>query len=669
MAAEDQIDNYGFLQFVNTNFTDLVSHYINMWAAFHQGFTAAAINICLWGGLAWVAVLTLKAPADKLKTAIGALSIVLLTGLLLQKGTYAVGPAGTQVGLASGAGWSVRIVGNVYQLFKSSIGAIAANDAMDLAIGNAFHVTNEETLAKFNKSPVRPLYEDYIKKCEPALTSLAGNSEDTRRLGQAIGLFGSAGINQAEVAKISKENYEKLMAGDKTAAMSLNRIVFGGSNPYGGYITAKQAKLLDEATKGQQLLAKIPLDANPFDGKSEGYRIPTTNYWQDQMFQKGQPGAPEYENVTDGENTMYIYSGYTQGTAVPQHQSSIFYPKNCLQMYMLVTKAVDNWTGAIKETVSVANRPAWMRDQLSTQTQMIRRINDKLEQERLMDKNGNVPTFSALHYKDQEVNWGFGDTANEIVNTFQALGAKWKEWFLKFYIPASINGCAMVAGLLVVLFPLICVFAVFISPAMLITYVKILVFLFTVPLLNSLVLTMSATLLALNEEVLNGLNAGDYTENFTVLISASTANYLIFMGLGVISLIIAKMLIWDDVKSLSAFNPGGAAAGAAMTGAAIVGTAVKVAGMLVSRGRMSPGSGGPSTPAAGGMQPPPFQSSVTGNPNTPRLPSSSSYTAAGNRLSGPRPPSGGNLPPGRNGGFPALPPPKTPPRGGPPKNS
>lgn len=665
MASE--FADYDFLQFVNSNFADLVSHYVNMWAAYHQTFTIAAINICLWGGLAWVAVLTLKAPADKLKTAIGAVGIVLLVGLLLQKGVYAVGPGGTQVGLASGAGWSVRLVGNIYQLFKSALDNVNTSSAVELAISNAFHVTDQATLAKFKDSPVRPMYEDYIKKCEPALTSLADNSRDTRRLGQAIGLFGSAGINQPGVAKLSVENYQKLVEGDKGAALSIGNL-FGVSTPglIMSYLNRKQLELQDEATRAQQLLAQIPPDENPFDGKSQGYLVPTTNFWKQQMFRKGASGEPEFEFVTEGTNAMYAYGGYTPNTSIPDHQKAMFYPKNCLQMYMMVTKAVDNWTNAIEEEVSPLSLPAWMKSQLSTQGEMIRRIRDKLEQEKLYDQNGsNMPTFSNIHYKQQETNWGFGDAANEAVNTFQNIGAKWKEFFLTYIIPPSINGCAMLAGVLVVLFPLICVFAVFISPAMLITYIKLLVFAFTVPLLNNLVLTMSATLLAMNDEVLYGLNAGDYSENFTVLISAASAQYIIFFALGAVELIIAKMLIWDDVKGLSAFNPGGAAAGAAMTGAAIVGTAVKIAGMVASRGKI--GSVSPPSSPAAPPNPGPFHSTMTGNPNTPRLPSSSSYSAAGARLAGPPPPA--LPPPGKGGPFPALPAPPKPPSGSSPKKS
>lgn len=689
MAASDAIPNYDFLQFVNSNFADLVSHYVNMWQGYHQTFAAAAISLCLIGGLVWVAVVAFKAPKDKLQAALGVFAVVIFTGLLLQKGQYAIGPGGTQVGLTTGAGWSIKIVGNVYQLFKSALDRTNSNAALELAINNAFHVTDQNTLSKFLDSPVRPMYEDYIAKCQPALSALAGESADTRKLGQAVGLYGSAGINQAEVAKLSKETYEKLVSGDKTAAMSLNALFFGstGIDFLSSYMTNKEREVKDDATRAQQMLAKIPADANPFDGTSNGYMVPTENFWLQHMFKKGTDGEPEFESISTGDNDMYRYGGYSKGSEVPAHQANLFYPKDCLQMYMLVTQSVENWTQAISREVPVSKRPAWMRDQLSTQTQMIKRVGDKLEQEKAYKAaNPNMPTFSGVRYREQGADWGFGVTADEIMSSLQAIGSKFKQWMLTFKIPAMINGCAMLAGLLVVLFPLICVFSVFIKPAYLVTYFKLLVFTFTVPLINNMVLTMSATLLALNEEVLNGLNSGDYSENFTVLISASSAQYIIFMALTTIEIIIAKMLIWDDVKGLSGFNPGGAATGAALTGAAVVGTAMKFASMaLGGPGRIagalrgsggtagSPGAGGPGTPR--GLSGSYGQANVNVNYSPPAS-GSNSYASAGSRLSNasrpPTPPTGGTTggpkgkPPGS--GTTRTPNPKQPPPKGPPQS-
>lgn len=612
-TTETEVPNYDFLQFINSNFADLVSHYVNMWASYHQAFSHAAMGICLWGGLAWVGVLTVKAPADKLKTAASAFGVVMLTAMLLQPGTYSVGPAGTSVGLSAGAGWSIRLVGNIYQLFKSALDSVNQNSAMALAINNAFHVTDEATLAKFKNSPVQQMYQDYIEKCQSAVQSMAGQTADTRKLGQSVGLFGSSGVNQPEVAAISEETYNKLIAGDKNAGVSMSGLFYGagidGSDIMGAYMAAKTQQVQDDATKAQQMLLSIPTDLNPFDGKSPngGYVIPTKNYWLQNMFKKGQEGVDEYEKITDGGNSIYKNGALTEGSSVPEDQNTRFYPQNCLQMYMMVSKAVSNWTAAMSEEVPLTQKSAWMRDGLSAQTEMIKRAEAKIEQDKLYGKDGPMQTYSNMHYDKQAFNWGFGVTANEIMDTIQTIGMKFKQWMLTFKIPTMINGCAMLAGVLVVLFPLICVFAVFMNPSMLISYIKILAFAFTIPLINNLMLTMAATLLALNAEVLNGLNSGDYSDNFTVLISASSAQYIIFMALTTVEIIIAKMLIWDDVKGLSGFNPGSAATGMAATGGAVVGAAIKMASGVMglvsgAAGKLASGAAGslPKSPSPGG---------------------------------------------------------------------
>jgi hypothetical protein len=135
--------------------------------------------------------------------------------------------------------------------------------------------------------------------------------------------------------------------------------------------------------------------------------------------------------------------------------------------------------------------------------------------------------------------------------------------------------------------------AVFISPRILISFVKLMTFGFLVPFTNDVCLSMAALLLAVNNELLIGYNAGNFTKNDTLLISAGTAQYIIFVAICAIELIFAKMLIWDDVKSISSFNPGQGAVGLAATGTAIIGAGIKLGSMALG--------GGKAVLAAGGM--------------------------------------------------------------------
>jgi len=661
MAADTEISNYGYLQIVNSNFGDLVSHYINMWQAYNQSFTQIAMFLCLWGGLAWVSVLTLKAPVDRLKTASSAAGVVLLVGMLLQPGNYNVGPAGGSVGLSAGAGWSLRIIGNIYQLFKSALDSVNKDTAMDMAFENAYHVTDEGTLSKFNKSPVREMYEDYINKCQPALTATAGTQPDTRALGKYVGLFGSSGINPVEVTQMSEQTYQDIMNGTKTNSQALQ--LYFGLNLWKGFQIAKSnADVADNVDKARAMLGAIPEDANPFKGAKKYYLMPSEEYWVRQNFpKKATEGKPEFDKYTSGKNgDMYKNPELADNSTVSTEQELRFYPKNCLQMYGMVHQAVANWTNAIAKEVPNAKQSAYMRDGLEAQDMMIKNIQMQAEAKEKGD-NLPIPLFGG-----DSVGWTPKDTANAIMTKIQEVGKVFREWMLTFKIPTMINGCAMLVGILVVLFPVICVFGVFVNPSILISYVKLICFGFMVPLINNLCLTMAATLLAMNGELMTGLTAGNFGENNTLLISASNAQYIIFMALTAVEIVIAKMLIWDDVKGLSGFNPAGAATGMAATGAAVVGTAIKIGtmamGLMKGPGKIlghaakvrnaTPGIGGGS----GGAY-----SSSSINVRLPS-PSSASYSSTGSKLS--RSPKPLALPPpssGPNGPGPKPSGPNTPP--------
>ncbi|MBM5458778.1 hypothetical protein H8F21_14515 [Pseudomonas sp. P66] len=670
MATESDVPNYDYLQIVNSNFGELVSHYINMWQAYNQSFTQAAMNLCLWGGLAWVSLLTMKAPVDRLKTAASAAGVVLLVAMLLQPGNYNIGPAGGSVGLSAGAGWSVQLIGNIYQLFKSALDSVNRETAMELAFENAYHVTDEGTLRKFNDSPVREMYEDYITQCQSALASTAGTEPDTRALGKFVGLFGSTGINQIEVNQITKDSYEAIKAGGPANSKALSMYV--GGNIWNGYqMLKKDYEVAGNVDKARTMLGRIPEDANPFRDGTKSYLMPSEEYWVRQYFpDKKNEGRLEFEKATENDNNkMYRNPTLTDTSPITPEQEVRFYPKDCLQMYGMVHKAVANWTNAVSREIPTAKRSAFMRDGIHAQELMIKNIENLAEQRKLDKENPSaIPLFGSETRSGQAFNWGVDDTAKSLMTKIQDIGMWFKQWMLTFKIPTMINGCAMLAGILVVLFPVICVFAVFVNPSILISYVKILAFSFMIPLINNLCLTMAATLLAMNSELMTGLTAGNFSENYPLLISASSAQYIIFMALTAVEIIIAKMLIWDDVKGLSGFNPGGAATGMAATGGAVVGTAIKIGSKALSMLRGPAklvGAAGKAANAAkgvggggGGGLGGPYSTGGMNVRFTPPAPSKSSYSAAGSQLSRSPTPTKPAQPSGPSG--PTTPPAPTP---------
>ncbi|MHC5194949.1 proline-rich domain-containing protein [Pseudomonas frederiksbergensis] len=589
---ETGIANYDFLKLVDGYYLDIVSHYVNIWQAYHQVFTKVAMDLVMYGGIAWVGVLALKAPVDKLRTAAGAMTIVLLTGMLLQPGNYKVGPAQSQVGLAAGAGYSLSIIGSIYALFKSALDSVNKEGANALAFNNAYHVTNAATVDRYANSPLAPMMSDYISRCQNAIESSGTATEETRKTGWAVGLFGSSGIGQSEAQfTMSKEMLEAIKNKDKDLTKYMSSSV-----PFTMYdesmtVANSENKIQDGIAKGITMLNSIPDDANPyFSGQypAGGYKLPTQAYWQTLLGGKG--SGPEMEDAVSGAlGNAYQSSAYDSagGPPVPADQRQSFYPKNCAQMYLLVAKGVENYNAAAAAVGMGGQKTALMRDGMSAQTMLIQQINAKIAQDKLKSTSlQNMRPYANQLYPGQETPSLLSAVADSTMTGMQDIGMKFREWMLKFKIPAMINGCAMLAGILIVLFPLICVFAVFISPNILISYVKLLVFAFTVPFINDMCLTMASSLLAMNGELMEGYNAGNYTENWALLISAASAQYIIFIALTAVEIIIAKMLIWDDVKGLSGFNPGGAATGMAATGLAISGAVLKAASMAIGGGKM-----------------------------------------------------------------------------------
>lgn len=572
------IDNYDFLKFVNANFLDSVGHYINMWNPYHQMFAMAASGIVTWGGLAWVAVMMLKAPADNLKTAVGALGVVALTLMLLSAGTFNIPGAGASLQLSNGAGWTVQIIGNFYQFFKKGIDAIKKDDAVQMAFDNAYHLTDQNTLKRFINSPMAPMYQDYIEKCQPAFTAAAGSRGEALSSGRYVGLFGSGGIGQAEVA-IKKSNgfVDALSGADPTADKVVQT---SWLSPDGGF------KVSEGVAKGLKILQSIPTELNPFDGQTvppSGYQIPTKAYWDAKMFDKTS-SEPAFYDVTETPDN-YLNTAYKDGEAPAVTDKTRAYPKNCADLYKMVDMGQRAWTASVDANLRVGQATAAARDGRDASMMLYRDTAQRLAQQGKLEQTSlaALAGYNGAKLFDHGaggnlVGAGF-DTA---FTQLQDIGRWFQEKMLKYKIPMMITCCAMMAAFLVVWFPIIMIMAVFISPKLMMTFVKLMTFAFIVPLINDACLTMSATLLAVNGELMEGYNAGNFTQNDPAVLSAATAQYVVFIALTVVEVMFAKMLIWDDVKGLSGFNPGGAATSLAAAGGKIVGAAMKLGSKIAA---------------------------------------------------------------------------------------
>lgn len=591
-----EIASYDFLKLVNQHFGELAGHYINMFQSYHAAFAVTALNIVLMGGAAWVLALMVKAPADKMRTAGGALAVVTLSAILLADDVFTIPGAYNDVQLANGAGWSVQIIGNIYQLFKEGLDSVKDEDAFQIAFDNAYHITDEETLKRFIDSPMAEMYKDYINLCQPAFESIAGKNPEARAAGRFIGFYGSAGIGQAEVQWDNANSLiEKATGKDPNMNKLVNSTVW--FNRDGG------DKIREGVEAGVALLKAIPEEQNPFDGRTvpfTGYKIPTKEYWAQEIFEKNIGTSEIYYDASDVEGMSYRNTVYSEDSDSSNYMDpAAAYPKNCYDLYRMVDQGQRTWQAAISENTRIGQATALGRDGRDATTMMYTDIQNKI---RAQDRTADTPlhtlaSYGAVNLLDHNGGMRLGEMLKDAsFTTFADIGSKFREWMLKYAIPMSINGCAMLVGLLVVMFPLVCVMAVFISPKILVSYIKLMAFAFLVPFTNDACLSMAATLLSVNGELIEGYNAGNFASNNTLLISAGTAQYVVFIAICAIEVIFAKMLIWDDVKGMSNFNPGGGALGLAATGAAVVGTVMKLAsfGRGAFAARASAGGGAPS---------------------------------------------------------------------------
>lgn len=571
------IENYDFLKFVNANFADSVGHYINMWNPYHQMFATAASGIVTYGGLAWVAVMMLKAPVDNLKTAIGAMGVVALTLMLLSAGTYNIPGAGASLQMSNGAGWTVEILGNIYKLFKSGLDKMKDDDAIQMAFDNAYHITDQNTLKRFIDSPMAPMYQDYIEKCQPAFAAAAGSKAEAVSSGRYVGFYGSGGIGQDEVT-IEKSNgfLDKLSGADPSADKIVqSSLLFNGGN-----------KVEKGVEKGLAILKSIPTEVNPFDGQTipaSGYQIPTKAYWDAQMFGKTSSEPVFYDVTATPDN--YLNSAYKDGEAPAETDKTRAYPKNCADLYKMVDMGQRAWTASVKDNLRIGQATAAARDGRDASMMLYRDTAERLAQQGKLDNTtlSALASYNGAKLYDHGAGGNLTGAAFDTAFTqLQDIGRWFQEKMLKYKIPMMITCCAMMAGFLVVWFPIIMIMAVFISPKIMMTFVKLMTFAFLVPLINDACLTMAATLLAVNGELMEGYNAGNFTQNDQAVLSAATAQYVVFIALTVVEIIFAKMLIWDDVKGLGGFNPGGAATSLAAAGGKIVGAAVKLGSTIAA---------------------------------------------------------------------------------------
>jgi hypothetical protein len=599
---EESIANVGMLKSLADSLIDVVTFYMATWAPYHTAFRAAAAGILIPAGMVWTAINTLKIPEGKGVTAFG--SLLLLSALvLLLSPTDKLGKlfpgAGTAPGIqyAEGAYWSFTIPKEVYGVFNSALKSVEKyNSGKDAALRIAYDMNTSKVASKWDNTPLQTLYTDYVSKCTVATMANANTEDNIRALGH-VGLHSGSGIGytsadrDAIVGALSKykeveENFYGENVGTFTSLL--------GYTPMG--ILYKKGSALSEAastalksneiegleSEGKNILSKIPEDSNPFNNIAttapSGYRVPTADYWRKKWALPTQGGADYFDgsSVDEGKfkNPEIVSSGTDERVQNPG-----FYPENCVEAYEMADLAVAEYRKALADLPEFKGAPADYTA-VATNAEMaeIQKYN-RLRANAMTSNREEVRLNSAAIRSPTNAEQKANDIALELYAKTQSMGAKISEWFLQVKMPFFISTLSMMCAGLLTAFPLVIIISVFMGHKILVSFAKMIVFCFLVILINQTFLSIGATLIAITKQMDLVYAIGNIArDNQGLEMSAATAEVAIFSAIFGIELIIGKMLIWDDVKGLSGFNPGAAGNAAFATGSA----ALKIAGSLAA---------------------------------------------------------------------------------------
>lgn len=589
---DESIANVGMLKSLADSFIDVVTFYMATWSPYHTAMRNAAAAILIPAGLVWTAINILKIPENKGTSAVG--SLILLSALvLLLSPTNKIGklfpgstPAAAGVQYAEGAYWSFTIPKEIYKVFNSALRSVEVNnEAKNSALRIAYDMNTSKVASKWNDTPLQALYTDYVSKCTAATMANAGTEDNVRALGH-VGLHSGSGIGYTQedrsaiasaLAKYS--SVEKDFYGDDVGTFT----ALMGYTPFG--ILYKKGASLSEAAssalkaneiesyeaEGKSILAKIPEDSNPYNNVStttpSGFRVPTADFWR-KKWGLNSSGADFYDGSSyDGgkyQNPEIVSSGTDE-----RAQNAGFYPENCVEAYEMANLAVAEYRKALRDLPEFKGAPAdYTAVATNSELAEIQKYNRLRASAMTSDRDAvrlNSAALNTTTNAEQKAN----DIAAELYAKTQSIGAKISEWLLQVKMPFFISTLSMMCAGLITAFPVIIIVSVFMGHKILVSFAKLVAFCFLVIFINQVFLSLGANLIAVTKQMDLVYAIGNIArDNQGLEMSAATAEVTIFTSLMAIEIIIAKMLIWDDVKGLSGFSPGAAGNAAFATGSA-----------------------------------------------------------------------------------------------------
>lgn len=608
---DSPVPSFSVLKLLANGFPDSVQYYLGIWSPYHSAFSKSASAIIFPAALVWIMFLLAKFSSEKGRAFVGGIFMVGVLGILLSPSDRgaemfggATGAPGASIQVANGSYWSYKIPGAIYGLFKSALASVDNNrsEAQNLSMRMAYDFQTEAASKRLEAGPLRDIYLAYTTSCNKATqsTAITSNVNSVATL-QNVGLHGGAGIGYSDADfnafdaiiddyKKSKDtlfsgaSWDRLMTSPSSAAKDGVKAVF-----WTPYANAKGASRVSDAiAAGKQALSAIPADENPFKNVAtdfvDGFKIPTKSYWLKLSGKSGVDGESDYVDARQFKNGAYKSPDIADSDVPTTTEiTSAAYPENCLEAFELADHAMREYRSAQEEIRRANGTSAVDKNFAEIQaTHDLSQLNDKLRQEaESLDANGKYKEgYTAGTYNKPTGDTMAGGILDSIVDTSADIGA-WKDSiFLKYKVPFVISGCAMLVAALITAFPIFAVMSLFLGPGLLITYIKLVCFGFLVVFFNDLFLSMGSELIGMTNLLAIGDAAGTTARGSNAIdVAAVTAEVLVYSSITVIEVLLAKILIWDDVSAVSSFSPGGsfgtamAAGGGLLAGAIAVGAA------------------------------------------------------------------------------------------------
>lgn len=593
-----------YLKSIVGNFEGLIQYYFSSMAYLAPWIRQASVSILYSLGLAWAAFCMLKAPVDRLYSALGVFATVALAGFLVSPttNTQNLGSAsGTELSL--GGYYSYFLAGSITENFQSILTASWKNSITAAnggggpskdAIALAFADKSSQFADKFLKGEGKEAVKDYYQKCgTEAYLKATTPAQKTmlKSVGIGANTLGMANNEATEVAQLAKKEANR--------NADLSNAIMMGSDSYAGFAqldqAVDQAKQVDaNRSDAEKFLENLPPENSKIDG-TKGYRIPTKDYYKATLSSNASANNSNVDSfkklsTSNGAFANMLPKGL-QSTTAGDETDYKFYPKNCYDLYKIASETMSSLREGSRGVAGYENLPMTGQfTSMSASSQVRRAINDELTQlfkEQGIDKTVNASLFETL-----------GDYAYDITTK---LSNTFDKWMLEYGIPTTISVMAMIVALLLISFPIFAMVAVMFGPKVLASYFKLMGFPFIVVFINNMLLSLSANLIAFNKSyaiVPDSFNPGGV--DTVSALSGMSAETIIFASICVCEVAIAKFILWDDVRAVTGFNPASASHNAVSRGESIAKTIASVATGFLGRSA-SIAKGAESAQAAKGM--------------------------------------------------------------------